>query len=396
MPPRGIAQGGAQKSGNTRSKIARGLAQLSWCHIVPLAVQQKGCQICPRFVVRFRCHANPRRGTDSCTVTAIDFPGRRDLRGSLHPEIGKLTELNLLDLSDTDVSGSLEVLANNTKLGYLQLRHTRVMGRLEDLPKARRLLNLDLTGTEVTGDLAALPNFRKLLYLRLSNTAVSGELKSLAKLKWLGELDLSNTAVSGELKSLPKMERLTKLELANLKVVGDAAVMEKWSGIEHIDLSGTRVWFNLFRQFEPYNDVTVEWLCPLPALRFLDVSSTSRFSLAQHFLRAFAGCGKLATLKAAGCGLSGPLWPVILDPWGNAIPIGGFPLNQALRVLDLGSNNVTYVAKLPRSCRTLVLTGNPDVSFGAGLMEKAIKEMVFIDLRNATFGNPSDALLLIG
>ena len=61
-----------------------------------------------------------------------------------------------------------------------------------------------------------------------------------------------------------------------------------------------------------------------------------------------------------------------------------------LSVLDLGSNNVTDVAKLPGSCRTLVLTGNPGVSFGAGVVEKAIKEMVFIDLRNATFANPSD------
>ena len=41
VPPRGIAQDGAQKSGNTRSRSARGLAQLSWCWLVPLAVQQK-------------------------------------------------------------------------------------------------------------------------------------------------------------------------------------------------------------------------------------------------------------------------------------------------------------------------------------------------------------------
>ena len=41
VPPRGIAQDGAQKSGNTRSKIARELAQISWCQMVPSAVQQK-------------------------------------------------------------------------------------------------------------------------------------------------------------------------------------------------------------------------------------------------------------------------------------------------------------------------------------------------------------------
>ena len=341
-----------------------------------------------------------------CVVYEIYFPGRRDLRGSLHPQIAELAELQALVLDDTNVSGSLEVLANNTQLERLYLRHTRVTGRLADLSKTKEFLQfLDLTGTEVTGDLATLANFTWLNHLRLSNTAVSGELKSLAKLERLTELDLSNTAVSGELKSLEKLTELKQLDLANLKVVGDAAVMAEWSKIEHIDISGTEVEFfntDFLQQFEPWNGkfvgvVDVEWFCPLhSALRFLDVSRTPQFSLAQNLLRPFAGCGKLATLKAAGCGLSGPLWPEILYSRGYSIPIDEWPLSQALSVLDFARNNVTDVAELPGSCRTFVLTGNPGVSFGAGVVEKAIKEMVFIDLRNATFAKPSDALLKIG
>ena len=314
---------------------------------------------------------------DSCAVYAIRLPGRRDLGGSLHPEISKLTTLYLLILDETNVSGSLEVLANNTKLVYLQLRHTRVTGRLEDLSNAKRLHELDLTGTEVAGDLAALANFTELRDLRLSNTAVSGELKSLANLTWLKELDL-----------------------ANLKVVGDAAATAEWSEIEHVDLSGTGVEFvkaDFLQQFEPVKSSwSLMWKCPLPALRFLDVSRTPQFSLAQDLLRLFAGCGRLATLKAAGCGLSGPLWPEILDEDGDILHIDRWPLGEALSVLVLASNNVTDVAKLPGSCRTFVLTGNPCVSFGAGVLQKAIKDIVFIDLRNTTFANLSDALLLIG
>ena len=300
--------------------------------------------------------------------------GGPDLRGSLHPDISKLPKLRLLDLEDTNVAGSLDALAKNTELANLHLRHTRVGGQLEDLFKAKDLQILDLTGTEVTGDLAALANFTELLQLRLSNTAVSGELKSLAKL-----------------------ERLTELVLSNTAVFGDAAVMAEWSKIEHIDLSGIQVEFDLFQQFEPFKPmlVSMEWQCQWPELRFLDVSETRQFSLAQNLLRPFAGCGKLVTLKAAGCGLTGPLWPEIA-PFTEPIDVDQFPLTQALNVLDLGSNNVTKVAKLPSSCRTLVLTGNPHVSFGAGVLEKAIKDIVFIDLRNATFGNLSDPLLLIG
>jgi len=126
-------------------------------------------------------------------------------------------------------------------------------------------------------------------------------------------------------------------------------------------------------------------------------SRTPQFSQAQDLLRLFAGCGWLATLKAAGCGLTGPLWPEILNNrFGSSIPIDYWPLSQALSVLDLGSNNVTDVAKLPGSCRTLVLTGNPDVSFGAGVLQKAIQDIVFIDLRNATFANPSDPCCWLG
>ena len=382
MPPRGIAQDGAQKSGNSRIRSARELAQLSWCRMgVPLAVQQKSTQkkwskifwdknVCSRFSKILMPTPRWNGGGDSCAVVKwIQFPGRRGLGGALPPEISKLTTLVELDLDDTNVSGSLDVLANNTRLEYLYLRHTRVRGRLEALPlEAKRLQYLDLTGAEVGGDLAALVNATELRHLRLSNTAASGELKSLTNL-W----------------------RLGKLELANLKVVGDAAVMEIWSGIERIDLSGTQVEFDLLQQFQPYNRATGMWQCKWQKLRFLDVSRTSRFSL-----RPFTGCGKLATLKAAGSGLTGPLLPKIVDWDDKIIPIHRWPLTQALSVLDLGSNNVTEVAELPDSCRTLVLTGNPHVSFGAGVMEKAIKDIVFIDLRNATFANLSDALLLIG
>ena len=363
--------------------------------------------------------ANPRRG---CVVFAIRFPGRPDLGGALHPQIAKLPWLRKLVLDDSNVSGSLEFLANNTWLRYLQLRNTRVEGRLEDLSKAEGLYRLDLSGTKVTGDLAALANFTKLEHLRLSNTAVLGDLKSLAKMKGLEELELgnlkvvgelkslanatrlrylhlSNTAVWGDLKSLPKTKEWWELSLANLKVVGDLAVMAEWSKIQHVDLSGTQVEFvktDNLQQFQPYNQTAWDWHCPWPELRSLDVSRTSQFSRAQDLLRPFMGCGNLATLKAAGCGLTGPLWPEIVYSNGDIIPIDRWPLIRALSVLDLASNNVTDVAKLPGSCRTLVLTGNPDVSFGPGVLEKAIKDIVFVDLRNATFANPSDPLLLIG
>ena len=316
-------------------------------------------------------------GADSCAhVTEIQLPGGANLGGALHPEISKLTRLQRLDLDDTKVSGSLDVLANNTELRRLKLRNTRVGGKLEDLSKAKDLLGLDLTGTEVTGDLAALAHFTWLDRLRLSNTAVSGELKFLAKLTELRELDLAETAV-----------------------FGNAAVMAKWSKIEHVDLSGTEVEFvktDFLQQFESVKGSwPLKWKCPSPELRFLDVSRTPQFSLAQDLLRPFAGCGKLATLKAAACGLTGPLWLEILSD-GYFVSIDWWPLSQALSVLDLGSNNVTKVAKLPGSCRTLVLSGNPHVSFGAGVVEKAIKDIVFIDLRNATFANLSDPLLFIG
>ena len=329
------------------------------------------------------------RHRDRCgVVLAIRFPGRPDLGGWLHPQIAKLPELRWLVLDDSNVSGSLDVLANNTKLTQLWLRNTRVVGDLvwlrntrvvgdlEALSKAEGLRTLDLSGTKVTGDLAALANFTK-----------------------LERLHLSNTAVLGDLKSLPKTKEWRELSLGNLKVVGDASVMAEWSKIQHVDLSGTQVEFvktDNLQQFQPYND---GWKCLWPELRFLDVSHTPQFSLVQDLLRPFAGCGNLATLKAAGCGLTGHLWPEIVEDFLGHIAtmeIYEWPLSQALSILDLASNNVTEVAKLPGSCRTLVLTGNPHVSFGAGVLEKAIKDIVFVDLRNATFANPSDPLLLIG
>ena len=330
-----------------------------------------------KFVTKFGAKSSvPRHGYRRCDVIAIQFRGRPDLGGALHPQIAKLPWLRKLVLDDSNVSGSLEFLANNTKLAYLQLRNTRVVGDLEALSKAEDLYELDLTGTEVTGDLAALANFTELEHLRLSNTAVLGDLKSL-----------------------PKTKEWRELSLGNLQVVGDASVMAEWSKIQHVDLSGTQVEFvktDNLQQFQPYKYIKYGWKCLWPELRFLDVSHTQQFSLVQDLLRPFAGCEKLATLKAAGCGLTGRLWPEIVSQWGRILPMNQWPLSQALSVLDLASNNVTEVAKLPGTCRTLVLSGNPHVSFGPGVLEKAIKDIVFVDLRNATFANPSDPLLLIG
>ena len=61
-----------------------------------------------------------------------------------------------------------------------------------------------------------------------------------------------------------------------------------------------------------------------------------------------------------------------------------------LELLDLSSNNVTEVPRLPTTWKAVSFRDNPQISFGKDVVKKATEHFVSLDLRNATFAHPSD------
>ena len=127
-------------------------------------------------------------------VTELALPGN-NLSGTLPAELGSLTSLNALDLSENRLSGTLPDLSTLTILTSLNLGDNQLSGTIPDwLGSLTALQDLSLRDNRLTGpipeelgDLVALQN------LYLDDNQLSGTIPD-----WLGDLDqLRNLYLNG-------------------------------------------------------------------------------------------------------------------------------------------------------------------------------------------------------
>ena len=103
-----------------------------------------------------------------------------------------------IDLGGKELQGSLSpAFLNFPKLQYLNLSGTEVSGDLAMLAKCSQLAELDISKTKVAGDVKALQNASNLKKLNLSETKIFGEMASLRPLKGLRNLETSGTQIRG-------------------------------------------------------------------------------------------------------------------------------------------------------------------------------------------------------
>lgn len=121
----------------------------------------------------------------------------------LPPSIAELTELRVLDLSNTQVS-DIAPLATLTQLTRLLLDNTQVSD-IASLATLTQLTALSLGNTQVS-DIAPLAALTRLTVLSLNNTQVS-DIAPLAALTQLTTLRLNNTQAH-DLRSLRRLTRL--------------------------------------------------------------------------------------------------------------------------------------------------------------------------------------------
>ena len=366
-----------------------------------------------------------------CRVVQLDIPV--DVQGSLDERIRELVDLQLVVLFGSNFIGDVALLKENTELKVVIMRGSSVFGDLQSLSALRKLERLDLSGTKVYGDLKSLSmefqvldlsktkvsgdlktlKTAKLENLHLQGTQVTGDLASLATATQMILLHLSDTEISGHLASLSNLTGLYLLNLARTKVIGDLSVISAWQELQLLDLSDTQITGEFTKDWSKSRDIRslnlartkvrildTSWLqnitpsdwadrvCPFPKLKSLDISGTPLFCTVDEFLGSFSGCSALRSLKAEGCGLTGPMdtGTSTLGHWDE------WPLAKVLRRLDLSSNNVTEVNGFPPSCRSVILAGNPAIALRTHVLERAMESITSLDLRNMTF-NPSDTCL---
>ncbi|KAK4794360.1 hypothetical protein SAY86_012354 [Trapa natans] len=149
---------------------------------------------------------------------------RRNLSGTLSPELGRLTHVVILDFMFNNISGSIpKEIGNMTALNLLLLSGNQISGHLPDelgyLPNITRF-QLDLNN--ISGPLPkSFANLPKAVHFHMNNNSISGQIPpELYKLPQLIHFLLDNNNLTGylpeELSMMPKL-RIIQLDNNNFE-----------------------------------------------------------------------------------------------------------------------------------------------------------------------------------
>eukprot|EP00617_Octactis_speculum_P020456 CAMPEP_0185747860 /NCGR_PEP_ID=MMETSP1174-20130828/6504_1 /TAXON_ID=35687 /ORGANISM="Dictyocha speculum, Strain CCMP1381" /LENGTH=439 /DNA_ID=CAMNT_0028423241 /DNA_START=56 /DNA_END=1375 /DNA_ORIENTATION=+ len=148
--------------------------------------------------------------------------------------------LIILNLSETQISGGIEVLGTFRSLEEIRLKETRVFGDINVFLGLPKLIEADLFNCffGITGDIENILTCARLQYLDCSHTHVQGNMNGF-NCSSLKCLCVNATDVTGELQSFENCGNLQILKLHAKNVAGDLCVFGRSTGLFVLDLSGS-------------------------------------------------------------------------------------------------------------------------------------------------------------
>ena len=175
---------------------------------------------------------------------------------------------------------------------------------------------------------------------------------------------------------LNKYEEITSVQF------GEVDTLDFWPGEGLLDLK-----HQFFSNRFPENLL-------LPKLIILELSGSPLNGNLMDLLGPLGMCLALASIRAAGCGLTGRLPSLLFqdvwldhDHWSIWHPA----LAASLQTLDLASNQLSGVDQIPQNIQSLILAGNPEVDLRHGVLRSAIVAGTFLDLQHVRLTNSLEA-----
>jgi len=183
------------------------------------------------------------------SVSKIEFTSASSvpISGSLPPEIGNLTNLEVLTISVKDISGSIpSEIGNLSNLQELRLSGNNISGSIPaTLGNLTNLEVLDLAGNDLSGSIQpALGNLGNLEELSLGGNQLIGPIPAnLGNLSQLKKLYLSSNNLSGSIPpALGNLSNLASLTLHDNELSGSIpSSLGNLNSIEYIDMTRNQI-----------------------------------------------------------------------------------------------------------------------------------------------------------
>ncbi|RHN44098.1 putative protein kinase RLK-Pelle-LRR-XI-1 family [Medicago truncatula] len=174
-----------------------------------------------------------------------------ELEGTMPNEIGHLSKLTYLDLSNNYIEGQVpHSLGNLSMLTHLDLSGIYLLGPVPpSIENLRQLNYLDISFNNINGSIPPeLWLLKNLTFLGLSNNSFKGEIpSSLGNLKQLQKLDISHNYIEGYIPfELRFLKNLTRLDISHNNLKG--SIPHELGFLEYLsslDLSHNRLNGNL-------------------------------------------------------------------------------------------------------------------------------------------------------
>ncbi|XP_061988449.1 MDIS1-interacting receptor like kinase 2-like isoform X3 [Rosa rugosa] len=219
----------------------------SWTYL-PIATNSSRDQkanASPCFWTGISCNA--AGSISRINLTNSGIPGN-NITGTIPPEIGNLTQLQLLNLSSNHLVGNIPVeLGRLTSLGKLILKDNQLSGGIpQELGSLTELEYLDLSTNKLSQSIpSSLGNFLKLHHINASNNKLSQKIPfQFRSLTQLSVLDLSHNGLDREIPTeLSNLKSLVTLNLSHNNLSGVIPKsFDELRGLDHIDISYNQFW----------------------------------------------------------------------------------------------------------------------------------------------------------